>query len=361
MPALSRRPTPATETPTSAPAPGLDRPAPAPAPAPRGNAHAQELLLAQSAEVREADPTQAAGAAPDWVAELLEAAPLPSSGGGQWAGVIAQLQRAVPEAPAPSQPFQLPAGARVLVGADGRLRVWPGLQADAVAARLAAAGMTLEDLRPMAEAVQVAPAPSPSPAQSPEPAPTAPPGGPARAGAGTPVSERGAADLNRMANAASRPWYGQARGKCYRAVAGYDSGSYMNRAGGRWKALADRIPGDHAMWAVSFAHWLQETSHGRRAAAELGFTILESDGKTRLGDFLAARPDLRGSIVVVPFGQQGTASQEWNAAAHYGAKWGKGVGDISVVTEIGGRGATYVADGPVQHDQATMWWVVHPR
>ncbi len=135
----------------------------------------------------------------------------------------------------------------------------------------------------------------------------------------------------------------------------------MNRAGGRWTALADRIPTDHAMWAVSFAHWLQETAHGRRAAAELGFTILESDGKTRLGDFLAARPELRGSIVVVPFGQEGTASQEWNAAAHYGAKWGKGVGDISVVTEVGARGATYVADGPVKHDSATMWWIVHPK
>ncbi len=245
----------------------------------RGNAFTQESLLGGSAELLETAPT-AAGAEEDWVAELLGSAPIPANGGGQWAGVIAQIRERAEEG-------------------EG----------------------------------QAAPS----------------------------VSERGAADLDRLADAASRPWYSSPRGKCYRAVAGYDSSAYMNRAGGRWKALADRIPTAHAMWAVSFAHWLQETAHGRRAAAELGFTILESDGKTRLGDFLAARPELRGSIVVVPFGQEGTASQEWNAAAHYGAKWGKGVGDISVVTEVGARGATYVADGPVKHDNATMWWIVHPK
>lgn len=66
--------------------------------------------------------------------------------------------------------------------------------------------------------------------------------------------------------------------------------------------------------------------------------------------------------MVVPYGQQGTASREWNAAAAYGdRKWGAGVGDISVVTEIGGKGATYVADGKVPHDAATMWWIVYPK
>ena len=168
--------------------------------------------------------------------------------------------------------------------------------------------------------------------------------------------------MDRLASAASKPWYSAPMGKCYRAVAGFDSSSYVNRAGGRWKQLADRIPSSHGMWAVSFAHWLQETSHGRRTAKELGFEIRESDGKTRLGDYLAKHPELKGSIVVIPYGQEGTASREWNAAANYGnAKWGAGVGDISVVTAIGQRGATYVADGKVPHDNATMWWVVYPK
>ncbi len=176
------------------------------------------------------------------------------------------------------------------------------------------------------------------------------------------ITDRGRADMDRMASAASKPWYSAPMGKCYRAVAGFDSSSYVNRAGGRWKQLADRIPSSHGMWAVSFAHWLQETSHGQRAARELGFEIRESDGKTRLGDYLARHPELKGSIVVIPYGQEGTASREWNAAANYGsAKWGAGVGDISVVTAIGQRGATYVADGKVPHDNATMWWVVYPK
>jgi len=233
----------------------------------------------------------------DWIADLLAEAPPPEQGGGAWADVIAQVRAKV---------------------------------ADRIA-----------------EAAK--PPPAPEEAERPS-APT------------DQVSERGAADLQRLSDAASRPWYAAPRGKCYRAVAGFDSSSYMNRAGGRWKQLADRIPGDHGMWAVSFAHWLQATRHGQQAAAELGFTILESDGRTRLGDYLAARPHLKGAIVVVPYGQEGTASREWNAAAHYGdKKWGAGVGDISVVTRIGEKGATYVADGPVPHDNATMWWIVHPK
>lgn len=176
------------------------------------------------------------------------------------------------------------------------------------------------------------------------------------------ITASGREDLSRLASAASRPWYSYPMGKCYRAVAGYDSSSYMNRAGGRWKQLADRIPGSHAEWAVSFAHWLQETAHGQRAASDLGFEIRESDGRTRLGDYLAQRPELKGAIVVIPFGQEGTHSQDFNAADHYGdAKWGAGVGDISVVTEISGHGATYVADAKIRHDNATMWWVVYPK
>lgn len=42
-------------------------------------------------------------------------------------------------------------------------------------------------------------------------------------------------------------------------------------------------------------------------------------------------------------------------------KWGAGVGDISVVTQIGEKGATYVADGRVLHDAATTWWIVYPN
>lgn len=176
------------------------------------------------------------------------------------------------------------------------------------------------------------------------------------------ISDRGRADLQRLATAASNPWFSSPRGKCYAAVAGYDASAYVNRAGGRWKQLADRIPGSHAMWAVSFAHWLQETGHGQRAARELGFEIVESDGETRLNDYLQARPELEGAVVVIPHGQQGTASREWDAAASYGeAKWGAGVGDISVVTEISGRGVTYVADAVNPHDDATMWWIVYPK
>jgi len=308
----------------------------------------QASLQADTAVLREPAPS-AGGGEEDWVAELLAQAPVREGGGGAWEPVmhrVAELSDSGATQAAPS--FELPPGTRILVDAQGQLRVWPSIRADGITARLAAAGLTLEYLRPLAESAGQGPAPAPGPGPAP----------------GTPgaVSAQGAADLGRLAQAANKPWYGSPQGKCYRAVAGYDSSSYMNRAGGRWKQLADRIPSSHAMWAVSFAHWLQETSHGRRAAAELGFTILESDGKTRLGDFLAARPELRGSIVVVPFGQEGTASQEWNAAANYGsAKWGKGVGDISVVTEIGAKGATYVADGKVPHNNATMWWIVHPE
>ena len=176
------------------------------------------------------------------------------------------------------------------------------------------------------------------------------------------ITEQGMQDMSRLASAASRPWYSAPRGKCYRAVAGFDSSSYMNRAGGRWKQLADRIPGSHGMWAVSFAHWLQETAHGQRAARELGFEIRESDGRTRLGDYLAKRPELKGSIGVIPHGQEGTASSEWKAAANYGdAKWRTAVADISVVSNISARGATYVADAKIPHDNATMWWVVYPK
>ncbi len=336
----------------------------------RGNAFAQERLVEESATRDESavgdgstlleesavlhEPSARAGEAgpgEDWIAELMQQAPVPASGGGAFAGVIEEIQAQVPDQQAPA--FELPPGTRILVDESGGLRVWPSIRAEAVAAQLAAAQMTLEDLRPLAEPVSgsLTPRPTPGPGGSGKPSQT-----------GGKVSTSGAADLNRLASAASRPWYGSPKGKCYRAVAGYDSNSYMNRAGGRWEALASRIPSDHAMWAVSFAHWLQETSHGRKAAAELGFTILESDGKTKLGDFLAARPDLRGSIVVVPFGQEGTASQEWNAAANYGSsKWGKGVGDIAVVSEIGAKGATYVADGKVPHNNATMWWLVHPN
>ena len=39
----------------------------------------------------------------------------------------------------------------------------------------------------------------------------------------------------------------------------------------------------------------------------------------------------------------------------------EGVGAISVVTEIGAKGATYPSDGPVRHDNATTWWIVHPN
>jgi hypothetical protein len=176
------------------------------------------------------------------------------------------------------------------------------------------------------------------------------------------ITDQGRADMDRLAAAAATPWYSAPMGKCYRAVAGFEGTSYVNQAGGRWKQLADKIPSTHGMWAVSFAHWLQETSHGQRAAQELGFEIRESDGKTRLGDYLAQHPELKGSIVVIPYGQEGTASREWNAAANYGdAKWGAGVGDISVVSEISERGATYVADGRIPHDNATMWWVVYPK
>ncbi|MBM4367755.1 MAG: hypothetical protein FJ102_16200 [Deltaproteobacteria bacterium] len=331
---------PGTAAPTSGPATGRS------AAGARGNAFMQENLLADSAALREPSPGPAGGE-DDWVTELLAQAPVPANGSGAWAPVMERLSQKLDADEGQAAPaFELPPGTKILVDEQGQLRVWPGIRADAVTARLAAAGLTLEDLRPLADTTIKKPTPGPTPS-------------PPSTGD---VSAQGAADLNRLAGAASRPWYGSPKGKCYRAVAGYDSQSYMNRAGGRWKQLADRIPSDHAMWAVSFAHWLQETSHGRRAAAELGFTILESDGKTKLGDFLAARPELRGSIVVVPFGQEGTASQEWNAAAHYGsAKWGKGVGDISVVTEIGAKGATYVADAKVPHNNATMWWIVHPR
>jgi hypothetical protein len=43
--------------------------------------------------------------------------------------------------------------------------------------------------------------------------------------------------------------------------------------------------------------------------------------------------------VVIPYGQEGTASREWNAPANdCNAKRGAGVGDISVVSSIyGGR------------------------
>lgn len=323
----------------------------------------QERLLPESREIP-APAADAEAAAPDWITELLQAAPAPTGGGGAWEGVIAQVREQTGGGEEQRPAFDLPPGVRIVADASGQLRVWPGMAADAVSARLAAAGMSLEDLRPMAEQVEKAPAPQQQQApeqmapeqQSPEG------GGGGRRPAPANVSARGAADLDRLANAARSPWYSSPKGKCYKAVAGFDSNSYMNKAGGRWKQLADRIPGDHGMWAVSFAHWLQETRHGRQAAAELGFTILESDGRTRLGDFLAARPDLRGAIVVTPFGQEGTASQEWNAAANYGnKKWGAGVGDISVVTEIGAKGAVHVADGPVRHNNATMWWIVHPK
>ena len=181
------------------------------------------------------------------------------------------------------------------------------------------------------------------------------------------VSHSGRAAMDGLAAVASTRKAQPPRGKCYNYVMGAGSNAYVNRAAGekgtrRWQQLADRIPTDHATWAVSFAHWLQETPSGRKAATELGFVIYESDGKTRLGDHLAAHPELKGSVVVIPYGQQGTASREWNAAAHYGdRKWGAGVGDISVVTEIGAKGATYVADGGVRHDAATMWWVVYPK
>ncbi len=181
------------------------------------------------------------------------------------------------------------------------------------------------------------------------------------------VSPSGRAAMDGLAAVASTRKAQPPRGKCYNYVMGAGSNAYVNRAAGekgtrRWQQLADRIPTDHATWAVSFAHWLQETPSGRKAATELGFVIYESDGKTRLGDHLAAHPELKGSVVVIPYGQQGTASREWNAAAHYGdRKWGAGVGDISVVTEIGAKGATYVADGGVRHDAATMWWVVYPK
>lgn len=181
------------------------------------------------------------------------------------------------------------------------------------------------------------------------------------------ISPSGRTAMDGLASVASGREDQKPRGKCYNYVMGAGAHSYVNRAASqkgtsRWQQLADRIPSDHAAWAVSFAHWLQETPSGRKAAKELGFVIYESDGKTRLGDYLAAHPELKGSVVVIPYGQQGTASREWNAAAHYGdPKWGAGVGDISVVTEIGAKGATYVADGGVRHDNATMWWVVYPR
>lgn len=318
----------------------------------RGNGYIQEALAAESAALVEQQSASPAQSQPDWLAELLAYAPTPEEGGGAWSEVIARVDSLADPGQTqadPGQmqvaPLQLPAGVKIIEGANGELRVWPGIKAGEVSAILAEAGMSLEALRPLAEKG----GPRPAPAGGGE-APTS----------GT-ISAAGAADLNRLAAAASQPWYSAPRGKCYRAVAGFDSNSYMNKAGGRWKALADRIPSDHAMWAVSFAHWLQETAHGRRAAAELGFVILESDGKTRLGDFLKARPELRGAIVVTPYGQEGTASREWNAAAHYGQKWGAGVGDISVVTEIGEKGATHVADGQVRHDNATMWWIVHPK
>jgi hypothetical protein len=184
---------------------------------------------------------------------------------------------------------------------------------------------------------------------------------------GIEVSPSGRAAMDGLAAVASTRKNEPPRGKCYNYVMGAGGNAYVNRAAAekgtkRWQQLADRIPSSHSAWAVSFAHWLQETPSGRKAAKELGFVIYESDGKTRLGDYLAARPELKGSVVVIPYGQQGTASREWNAAANYGdKKWGAGVGDISVVTEIGAKGATYVADGGVPHDEATMWWVVYPK
>lgn len=352
MPSQSHRDA-ATTRESAAPAPVST---PRSAASARGNGYKQEALASESAALVEREAPSAASGQPDWLAELLAYAPTPEEGGGAWADVIARVDTLA----APGQiqadpgqmqaaPFQLPAGVKIIEGASGELRVWPAIKADEVSALLAQAGMSLEALRHLAEKGGPRPAPPPTGG-----------GGGETPTSGT-ISAAGAADLNRLAQAASKPWYSAPRGKCYRAVAGFDSNAYMNRAGGRWKALADRIPSDHAMWAVSFAHWLQETAHGRRAAAELGFVILESDGKTRLGDFLKARPELRGAIVVTPYGQEGTASREWNAAAHYGQKWGAGVGDISVVTEIGEKGATHVADGQVRHDNATMWWIVHPK
>ncbi len=277
-----------------------------------------------------------------WVADLMRAAPpskaaMAGGGGGEgaWSGVLGSLVDA----------------ARQVVDAGG------------------------EDLDPAAQFAE-GPAATPeadvavdAPAQASDTllaqAATAG-GGPAPAQDDLGITPSGKAAMGALAAAAAPRAGERPRGKCYNYVMGTGSHAYINKAAkagnSRWQKLADSIPGSHAMWAVSFAHWLQETSHGRAAAARLGFVIKESDGKTRLGDYLAAHPELKGSVVVIPYGQEGTASREFDAARAYGdKKWGAGVGDISVVTEIGKKGATYVADGGVPHDNATMWWVVYPR
>jgi hypothetical protein len=285
-----------------------------------------------------------------WVGEALQSAPVPSNGvSGAWGGVASQLsalgastgQAPATTAAAPELRSHSDLSARLAaVQAKLAARDGGGAQAEAHAianearARIAARDGDVAALQALA--AQAGQAWSRGASLG------------SRGSGALGVTDRGRADM--------------ARGKCYAAVAGYSSSSYVNEAGGRWKQLADRIPQSHGMWAVSFAHWLQETGSGQRAARELGFEIRESDGRTRLGDYLKANAELKGAIVVIPYGQEGTASQEWNAAANYGnRKWGAGVGDISVVTSIGERGATYMADGPVPHNNATMWWVVYPK
>lgn len=301
-----------------------------------------------------------AGADEAWVRELLDAAPVQDrDAGGSWGGVQERARTVGAETPgAQDEGSGQPTGDGA--GLSGRLAALEARLAEGDVAGLTDAAKALADeARALVAAGQGDSAALQDLISAAGALWTQ-----ARAQQGKElgITDAGRADMDRLASAAASPWYSAPMGKCYRAVAGFESSSYVNQAGGRWKQLADQIPSSHGMWAVSFAHWLQETSHGQRAAQELGFEIRESDGKTRLGDYLAQHPELKGAIVVIPYGQEGTASREWDAAANYGdAKWGAGVGDISVVSAIGERGATYVADGKVPHDNATMWWVVYPK
>jgi peptidoglycan hydrolase-like protein with peptidoglycan-binding domain len=186
-------------------------------------------------------------------------------------------------------------------------------------------------------------------------------------GGGDTISPAGRAAMTALAKVAARNSHKAPAGKCYGAVLGPQASAYAELAASEhgsklYKQMADSIPSSHTSYAVQLAHWLlSKGKDGVTAADKMGFRVIEADGKTTLGQYLAKRPELKGAIAVVPYGQQGTASREWNAAAAYGdEKWGRGVGDVCVVTGTGAQ-PRFVADGGIRHERATMWWLVHPK
>ena len=182
------------------------------------------------------------------------------------------------------------------------------------------------------------------------------------------ITDEGREAMDAMAEVAGGYHHLPPLGYCYNALFGVHSEAYANQVATQYgntlyQDLANTIPWDHTGYAVQFAHWLSQPGQepGTTVADDLGYVLIESDGMTPLGEYLAAHPELEGAIAVTPHGQQGTYSTEWNAAAAYGdPKWGHGVGDISVVTEITPNGSDHVADGGIEHDEATMWWLVFP-